>query len=269
MMKKIAAILLCLLLCACVIMPAAAAEESKSAVVSIELAGERNVEGDPAPILGGFCGAAITVGDKDIVVTALGRMYFTGANAYHSFLVVDATDNSLLGNPLTVQNYEDSVDGTFEYYYMEENEYVTLKAGQTYYLCSDFYGPTDRFYDSSTVVSTDDLSFVGYVELNTADGSWFYYDAPGRNYLPVDIKYYVVGEEPEVTEPTQSEPTEPADSEPEDSKPAESDPVESKPQDNTPTEEKSDSSLLWIIIGAAAAVIIIVIVIVALKKKKK
>ena len=261
-MKRIAVLFLAMLLWGCLVVSAYAAE-IQNAVVSLELEGERNVETDEAPILGGFCGTAITVGDKDIVVTALGRMYFTGANAYHSFLVVDAADNSLLGHPLTVQNYEDSADSTFEYYYMEEYEYVTLKAGQTYYFCSDFYGPTDRFYDSCTVVSADDVSFVGYVELNVADGSWIYYDAPGINYLPIDFQYYVVGEDTDV--PDDGE-TQPEGTEHQDPKPAETKPADSHQED--PSAAPESNSLLWIIGGAAAVLIAVGIVIFVLKKKK-
>lgn len=265
MLKKIAVLALTvMLLCSFMIMPAFAAE-SKNAVLTIELEGERNVEGDSAPKEMGWAGTAVTIGDKDIVITAVGRMFFTGANISHSFLVVNAEDGSLVNtNTIVVQGYDDSVDGTFEYYYFEEYEYLTLSAGKTYYFCSDFYGPLDRHYDSCKVTSSDDLSFVGVVDLNLADGSWIYTDAPGINNLPIDFKYYIAGEEGEETDPT-DKPEDPKD--PQEEKPTEG----NKPTEPVQTTGKNEPSNLglWIGIGAAVVVVIVVVIVIAAKKKKK
>ncbi|MBE6974210.1 MAG: hypothetical protein E7436_01795 [Ruminococcaceae bacterium] len=264
MLKKISVLLLAAaLLCSFLALPGAAAA-TKNAVLTMELEGERNVEGDPAPKEVGWAGTAVTIGDKDIVITAVGRMFFTGANITHSFLVVNAEDGSLVNtNAIAVQNYDDSVDGTFEYYYFEEYEYLTLYAGKTYYFCSDFYGPLDRHYDSCKVTSPDDISFVGTVDLNLADGSWIYTDAPGINNLPIDFMYYVVGEEDTEPDPTAA-PTEPKE-DPKD------DPDE-KPADPTQPTQNSDAAPanmgLWIGIGVAAVVVIAVVIAVVLKKKK-
>lgn len=264
MLKKISVLLMVLaLLCSFLALPGSAAA-TKNAVLTIELEGERNVEGDPAPKEVGWAGTAVTIGDKDIVITAVGRMFFTGANITHSFLVVNAEDGSLVNqNTIVVQGYDDSVDGTFEYYYFEEYEYLTLSAGKTYYFCSDFYGPLDRHYDSCKVTSTEDISFVGTVDLNLADGSWIYTDAPGINNLPIDFMYYVVGEEAE-PDPTDA-PTEPKE-DPTDTEPNQSaDPTE--PKEN-PTDAEPSNLGLWIGIGVAAVVIVAIIIVVLAKKKK-
>ena len=67
---------------------------------------------------------------------------------------------------------------------------ITLTAGQTYYFVSDFWGPEDRFYDSSVVVSSEDVSFVGKVSLNVA-GGWDMIEAANIDNLPLDFKYTV------------------------------------------------------------------------------
>lgn len=262
MLKKIAVLLMVVaIVCTFVVMPGSAAS-TKNAVLTIELEGERNVEGDPAPKEVGWAGTAVTIGDKDIVITAVGRMFFTGANISHAFLVVNAEDGSLVNeNAISVQGYDDSVDGTFEYYYFEEYEYLTLSAGKTYYFCSDFYGPLDRHYDSCKVTSPEDISFVGTVDLNLADGSWIYTDAPGINNLPIDFMYYVVGEGEETPDPTDT-PTEP---DPKDEPTVPAKPTE--PAQNTNDAELSGLGL-WIGVGVAAVVVIAVVIVLVSKKKK-
>lgn len=276
-MKKIAALALTILLLSALFASPAYAANEKNAVSSIELVGERNTEADPAPVEMGWAGTAITVGDKDIVITALGRMFFSDANVFHCVLVVNSEDGSLLNeNTITVQGYDDSVDGTFEYYYLEEYEYITLSAGKTYYICSDFYGPLDHFYDSCTVTSTDDIRFVGTVELNLDDGSWIYTDAPGIDCLPVDFIYYVAGEE-EAAEPTEAEGPKIGDAESEEADIAAA-PEEAKnepaliapaPEASVEAEAEQSSGMTVTWIAIAAAVVIAAVVVLIVKKRKK
>lgn len=255
-MKKVLALLfVVMLLCAYVAIPSAAVE-SKTAVATIELQGERNIEGDPAPKELGWGGAAVTIGDKNIVLTAVGRMFFTGANISHAFLIVNEDGSLVREAPITVQGYDDSVDGTFEYYYFEKSEYLVLEAGKTYFFCSDFYGPFDRFYDSSTVTTNGDLEFIGKVDLNLADGSWIFTEMPGVDYLPIDFMYYVEGEEEQTPTEKPADPTEkPADPKP--TEPGASDPAEPAPFN------------LGLIIGIVAAVVVVVVVVVIVVSKKK
>lgn len=259
LMKLSALALAVMLLCAFMVVPAAAAE-TKNAVVSIELAGERNVAGDPHPIEVGWGGAAITIGEKDIVVTAIGRMFFADGNISHGCLVTNE-DGSLVASGFAIQGYDDSVDGTFEYYYFEKSEYITLEAGKTYYICTDFYGPLDKFYDSSTVTTTEDVSFVGKVDLNLADGSWIFTATTGIDYMPIDFKYYVAGEEG-------STETEPPATEPSESKPAAPKPT-TAPGGNNGNGAPAPSMDLGLIIGIAAAVVVVVVVVVVIVAKKK
>lgn len=263
-MKKLtkAAVLMLILalLCSSTMLPSFA-QETKNAVVSIELAGERNVEGDPSPKDVGWAGTAVTIGDRDIVVIAVGRMFFTGANISHSFLVVNAEDGSLVNtSSIAVQGYDDSVDGTFEYYYFEAYEYLTLLAGHTYYFCSDFYGPLDRHYDSCKVTSSPDLSFTGTVDLKLDDGSWIFTEAPGINNLPVDFIYYVAAEGEE-TEPAPTENTDSAE-------PSASAPAASSPSAE-PVQKPSSDLGLWVVIGIAVAALAAVCVVIVAGKRKR
>ncbi len=233
---------------------ASAAKPGKSGIESIELKGEKNVTGDPSPVEVGWAGAAIKVGDKDITVTGVGRMFFTGANISHAFLITDS-EGALMLSGVTVQGYEDSTDGTFEYAYLEKSEYVTLKAGETYYLCSDFYGPTDKFYEASEVKTTGAFNFVGKVSLN-ADGSWAYTEAAGIDYFPVDILYMIDGEETTPSDGNSSEQEKPDNTD---------------PSGNTSIPEKTDRSFPIVPVAVGAGVLVIaaaIIVIVAVRKKR-
>ena len=274
----VSGVLTLLIFVSMLMLPVSAAEKGKSAVVSFELSGPRNCESDSSPIDVGWSGTAVQVGDKDIVVTAVGRLYCTGANITHAFLVC-SSDGALVNNAsgapaagIVVQNYDDSEDGTFEYAYLDKGDYITLMAGGTYYFCSDHYGPTDKFYDSVKIQSTDDVNFIGSVRLN-ADNLWDF--TPGENidFFPIDFQYYVAGEELE--EPTAA-PTEKPTQVPETKsteQPADAaiDEPTTAPADTETTDTASDtgSALPWIIGGCVAAALIVAIILVAANKKKK
>lgn len=232
-----------------------AAKPGQSGIVSIELKGEKNVEGDTSPIEAGWAGAAIKVGSKDITVTAVGRMFFSAANISHAFLITDV-DGALMLSGVTVQGYEDSVDGNFEYAYLEKSEYVTLKAGNTYYLCSDFYGPMDKFYEASTVTTTGDFEFVGKVNLNP-DGTWAYTEAEGIDYLPVDILYMVEGESESTTSIAASENSE-----------MDQAALSSQNKDDMTEQDASQFPIVPIAVGTAVVIIVVLVVIVLAFKKK-
>lgn len=272
-MKRIISVILSAVLLTVMLSVPAYAYSEKNAVASIELAGERNTPSDPKPKDLGWAGAAFKVGEKDIVITAVGRMFFSDANIFHSVLVVNADGSLLNESPITVQGYDDSVDGTFEYYYLGDYEYITLQAGKTYYICSDFYGPMDHFYDSSIVESSDDLQFIGSVDLN-ADGTWKYTDTPGIDNLPIDFLYYVVGEEdaevPEETEVSGAENAKPEETVPEEtSAKAETKEAEDvKAEADAEAENASDSALVWKIIAVAAIIVAAAEAVLLVKRKK-
>lgn len=254
---KIAALMLVMTMAFAVTMlSASAAKPGKSGIVNIELKGEKNVEGDTSPIEVGWAGAAIKIGSKDITVTGVGRMFFAAANINHAFLITDS-EGALVLSGVTVQGYEDSVDGNFEYAYLEKSEYVTLKAGNTYYLCSDFYGPMDKFYEASTVTTTGDFEFIGKVNLKS-DGSWAYAEAKGIDYLPVDILYMIDGEAETTTSTTISENNE-------------TDKTELSSTNKTETSENAGSQfpIIPVAVGVAAVIVVAVAVVVLVSKKKK
>lgn len=270
--RKISIMVAASILCIGSVLPVSAARESKKAVVSIELAGERNVASDSSPIEAGWAGAAIQIGDKDIIVTGVGRMYFTGANITHSFLITNDDGSIVNANPIAVQAYEDSVDGTFEYAYFDEADYITLHAGNTYYLCSDFYGPTDKFYDASAVTTEAEIRFIGKVALNS-EGGWDFSEADGIDQLPVDLLYYVEGdvETPAETE-TPADKKTPDDTTASDNTSSIKDPVNEDKNDSMKEAEENHSSMdPWVIVlaVAVAVVIVVAIVVIVLKKKNK
>ena len=183
--KTITLILTIVVVLSATLLSTSAAKPGKSGIVDIQLKGEKNIEGDTSPIEAGWAGAAIKIGSKDITVTGVGRMFFSTANISHAFLITDS-EGALMLSGVTVQGYEDSVDGNFEYAYLEKSEYITLKAGNTYYLCSDFYGSMDKFYEASVATTTGDFEFIGKVNLKT-DGSWAYTEAKGIDLSLIHI----------------------------------------------------------------------------------
>ena len=254
--KTIPLILTIVVVLSATLLSTSAAKPGKSGIVDIQLKGEKNIEGDTSPIEAGWAGAAIKIGSKDITVTGVGRMFFSTANISHAFLITDS-EGALMLSGVTVQGYEDSVDGNFEYAYLEKSEYITLKAGNTYYLCSDFYGSMDKFYEASVATTTGDFEFIGKVNLKT-DGSWAYTEAKGIDYLPVDILYMVDGET-EITTSTAI---------PENK---ETDEAELSSTNKTNTSENAGSQfpVVPIAVGAAAVIVAVVVVVVILVSKKK
>ncbi len=198
-LRKVSLLLLAVVLCVCFVLPAAAATEERTAVVSIELAGERNVPGDTAPIAGGWAGTAVTVGTKSITVTDIGRMWFTGSSTTHCYMVVN-TDGSLHMDYLRVDSDPAAlVDGEYAWTHLATP--LVLEAGKTYYFVSDFWGAEDKFYDSSIVTPSEDVSFIGTVALNAAN-AWDLTEAANVNMFPLNFKYTVeVPDAPPVDDP--------------------------------------------------------------------
>ena len=99
--------------------------------------------------LNGYVGAKITVGDRPIVVTDLGRIFVKGNTQAHEVLLV-TTDGKTIASA-TVQG------GTYgKYTYAKLNAPVTLNAGTSYYLVSKEFLDGDYWYHSDSFISFAD-----------------------------------------------------------------------------------------------------------------
>lgn len=188
------------------VIPALAAEESVSAIETIQLAGEQNTVGDITPIGGVWAGMAIKVGKSDIVVTAVGRMHFDGAEQTHSFLITDTNGGQVKEAEMIIESSASSKDGEFDYLYLEGTQAILLKAGRTYYLLSDIRSESDKYYDACTVTTGSDLEITGTV-FRERSGELKFTKASNTNCLPVDIQYYVKNAQPAVTEEEEADVT--------------------------------------------------------------
>ena len=190
-MKKvknvITGILVFAILCVCSSLPVLAGTASEYKFIqSVVLEGARNVKGDASPLEAGWGGMKITVGKKDLYVTEVGRMNADGSAKKHNMLIVDASDNSLVKEGISVSTPNDAK--TKEFIYVKVSN-VVLKAGKSYYLVSDFQGPNDAWYDKSVAVTTKDATLDGHVLLNLSTNAWTFTKSENIGYGPVDFKY--------------------------------------------------------------------------------
>ena len=128
----------------------------------------------------------ITVGNKDIKVTSLGRWYTPSSAAKHNFLIA-ATDGELI---LDIgKAVADAAQGTEEgFVYGDIEGGVILKANTSYYIISDYWGEDDKFYSASAQVTTKAATLDGIVILN-ASNEYEYYEAAGTGWGPLTFKY--------------------------------------------------------------------------------
>ena len=166
-----------------VTVPASAETVSKSLTKEITLAGEANVPGSSTTMPGGWAGMRITVGDEDLTVTHIGRIWAEGSNATHNFFIAGLDGAIIKDGIQSVAAADTPVD---EFLYAEIPGKVTLKANTSYYIMSDYWGTTDKFYSGSAAVTTDAASIDGIVILGTG---YDFFAADGVSWGPLDIKY--------------------------------------------------------------------------------
>ena len=160
----------------------------KAFAKKVTLNGPRNTNGDKNPVAAGWGGMKITVGKKDIMVTALGRIHTSESAANHNFMVVNAEDNSLLVSGITSTATEKDKDGSFVYAKLKDA--VTLKAGKSYYIVVDFQSANDKWYDAAIVEHDATIaSLDGIVVLDIEKNSWNFFTAENTGWGPLDFKY--------------------------------------------------------------------------------
>lgn len=155
----------------------------KSLTTDITLAGEANVPDSTISMPGGWAGMRITVGEKDLVVTHLGRIYAQGSNATHNFFIANLDGSIVKDGIQSVANADTLID---QFLYAEIPGKVTLQANTSYYIMSDYWGITDKFYAGSAAVTTDAASIDGIVILGAA---YDFHAAAGIGWGPLDLKY--------------------------------------------------------------------------------
>ena len=142
---------------------------------------------------GSYIGMTMKVGNKDMVVSSVGRMMFEGNNQDHNLRIVDAeTKQVLVTTTVSMAGKE-----VGKFVYADLPFAVTLKAGKTYYILSeehasgDMSGMGDYFYtELSNGVAFDGDSPKLYGCFYIAPD---YTEVPdtgfGRSYVGLDIRY--------------------------------------------------------------------------------
>ena len=156
---------------------------TKSLTTDITLAGEANVPDSTISMPGGWAGMRITVGKKNLVVTHLGRIYAQGSNATHNFFIANLDGSIVKDGIQSVANADTLID---QFLYAEIPGKVTLQANTSYYIMSDYWGITDKFYAGSAAVTTDEASIDGIVIFGAA---FDFHAAAGIGWGPLDLKY--------------------------------------------------------------------------------
>lgn len=193
-LKVFACILTAVILAAGLCLPTGvnAATVEKALTTAVTTAGEGNVEGSAVSMPGGWAGMKITVGDKDIKVTALGRWYTSQSNATHNFLVANMDGSIVVDYGNAVATAEAGAEEGFVYGTLTTP--VTLTKNTSYYIVSDYWGAMDKFYSGATSTTTDAAKIDGVVILNGS--SWDFYEAANVGWGPLDLKYEVEENDP-------------------------------------------------------------------------
>lgn len=144
-----------------------------------------NVEGSAISMPAGWAGMKITIGDKDVLVTALGRWFTPESNATHNFLIANMDGSLVLDYGVAVANAPTGAAEGFIYATIEGG--VTLKANTSYYIVSDYWGDRDKFYAGGAAVTSDVASIDGIVIL--AGNEYQFTEAPGIGWGPLDLIY--------------------------------------------------------------------------------
>lgn len=149
-------------------------------VVSVTPTEPGNVPGSKVTMPSGWAGTRITVGDNDLYVTGIGRVYTSDSNATHNALI-STTDWVALAS--AVINAGTGDEDSFVYGDLTKG--VLLKANTSYYVMSDYYGESDKFYTNGVATTTGDASIDGVVVNWEGD----FTEAQGVSWGPLDIQY--------------------------------------------------------------------------------
>jgi hypothetical protein len=141
----------------------------------------------------GWLGMQITVGSRNLMVTALGRWVLPGNSATHTLQILDAASQSQIGPPVTV-NLGGATPNQFRYATLSSS--VILAAGRSYFIVSseNQYAPgNDQLWlnsSASTFTTTGDATLNGSAEQDVfRNGQWFLSNEPHQMHGPVNFQY--------------------------------------------------------------------------------
>jgi hypothetical protein len=155
-----------------------------SILTGVTLAGVRND-------YTGYMGTRLTVGDRPITVTALGRMVARGNSGKHIVKLVSVENGRDVTDAAVSINLGGGDEGSMRYGQLARP--ITLSANTSYYLVSEETNRGDFFYDNdASVTTTTDVRIDASVYLS--EFGWTENGYPGRSYGVVDLLYSVSGD---------------------------------------------------------------------------
>jgi len=133
---------------------------------------------------GNWIGTKITIADKDIAVTELGRIFVAGNTQAHLVKIADAQTKADV--PGAVAFVQGGTSGAFTYSPLSKP--VILKANQSYYIVSLEYYLGDRFGEGDTTITTTSAAACNG-RVFCIDGVYSESIDAGYSYVPVSLKY--------------------------------------------------------------------------------
>lgn len=132
----------------------------------------------------GLVGMKVTVGSQPIKVRSIGRMYLRGNNSVHALKIIRASDNvSVASTSVTATGWNHK-----QFKYANLTSPVTLDANTSYYIVSDEKKNQDKWYDStSNVTSSSEVTINNGVQ--SANGTTWTNPGGVQPLGPVDIIY--------------------------------------------------------------------------------
>ena len=187
-------------------------EEITPFVKSCFLNGNRNITTGDAGNYAGWVGIKVTVGDRPIIVTAMGRITGPGSDATHNMIIVEIKTNTVVIDSVKV------IRGKVgEIAYADLPKPIVLQANTSYYMATDVMSWSDQWYDATTVTTSSVAKIDGCVLMGLKD--WETFQIPGVSWGPVSFKYVAMDEPTTVAKTTaatdiqQTESTDAVDSE--------------------------------------------------------
>jgi len=112
--------------------------------------------GTPRNDFPGYIGMSITVGDKPIKVTSLGRIFIYGNTEKHALKLIDGrTGADLRGGTVVVSGGEN-----MEFTWGDLPKPIMLEKGKTYYIVSEEKRDGDLWYHNDMEVSHTDVATI-------------------------------------------------------------------------------------------------------------
>ena len=177
--------------------------KKKELITDVNLLEAANVEGANLIYPAGWVGMKITVGDKDIVLTDVGRYCTPESSKNCNFIILD--EEQLVVRDGISAVVPDNAGSGFVYAQLTEDQKVTLQKNTTYYIVTDIKGANDKFYSYTQCTATGDASVDGFMILeyqqDINDWRWKYYESAANSWGPVNIKYEVKTDGGEGTDP--------------------------------------------------------------------